>query len=78
MKVATIGNCQLEVVGQLLSNYSELHRGAITHVVNTPLYKLDAQRDIINLMHELESCDHIYMQYHSERWGLLSTAKLTE
>ncbi|MCW0309030.1 WcbI family polysaccharide biosynthesis putative acetyltransferase [Pantoea ananatis] len=78
MKVATIGNCQLEVVGQLLSNYSELHRGAITQVFNTPLYKLDAQRDIINLMHELESCDHIYMQYHSERWGLLSTAKLTE
>jgi len=76
MKVATIGNCQLEVVGQLLSNYSELHRGAITQVVNIPLYKLDAQRDIVNLMYELESCDHIYMQYHSERWGLLSTGKL--
>lgn len=65
-----------EIVGQLLSNYSDLHRGAIKQVVNTPIYKLDAQRDVINLMHELESCDHIYMQYHSERWGMLSTDKL--
>ncbi|PQK92043.1 WcbI family polysaccharide biosynthesis putative acetyltransferase [Pantoea ananatis] len=76
MKVATIGNCQLEIVGQLLSNYSDLHLGAIKQVANTPIYKLDAQRDVINLMHELESCDHIYMQYHSERWGMLSTDKL--
>lgn len=78
IKVATLGNCQLEIVGQLLSNYADLHRGAIKQVVNTPIYKLDAQRDVINLMHELESCDHIYMQYHSERWGMLSTNTLAE
>lgn len=78
MKVATIGNCQLEIVGQLLSNYPDLHRGVIKEVVNTPIYKMDAQRDVIDLMHELESCDKIYMQYHSERWGMLSTVKLSE
>lgn len=78
MKLALIGNCQLEVLGELIKNHSALHEGKFTYVYNTPIYKLDEKRDMINFYHELEQCDAIFMQYHSEKWGVFSTSTLRQ
>ncbi|QDX99314.1 hypothetical protein EGD00_08895 [Pectobacterium carotovorum subsp. carotovorum] len=46
------------------------------YIFNTPIYKLKEKADVMNFYHELESCDVIFMQYHSERWGSFSTSAL--
>lgn len=78
MKIATIGNCQLEVVGNVLRNAKNIHNGQITNIYSQPFYKMDLQKDMVNLYHELESSDVIFMQYHSEKWGPFATKKLKE
>jgi hypothetical protein len=78
MKLALIGNCQLEVLGDLIKNNAVLHKGKFTYVYNTPVYKLDAKRDMVNFYHEIEQCDAVFMQYHSETWGPFSTATLSK
>jgi hypothetical protein len=44
MKLALIGNCQLEVLGDLIKNHAALHENKFTYVYNTPIYKLDEER----------------------------------
>jgi hypothetical protein len=78
MRIATLGNCQLEVVGNVLRNATNVHQGQITAVFNTPIYKLDAQKNMIDIYHELESYDVIFMQYHSEKYGPFSTKAIQQ
>lgn len=78
MKLALIGNCQLEVLGDLIKNHAALHEDKFTYVYNTPVYKLDEKKDLVNFYHEIEQCDAIFMQYHSERWRGFSTATLSK
>lgn len=78
MKLALIGNCQLEVLGDLIKNHTALHEDKFTYVYNTPVYKLDEKRDLVNFYHEIEQCDAIFMQYHSERWRGFSTETLSK
>ncbi|MEQ9885459.1 WcbI family polysaccharide biosynthesis putative acetyltransferase [Pectobacterium zantedeschiae] len=76
MRVALVGNCQLEIIGELLKNNKNIGGNEYSYVFNTPIYKLNEKVDVINFYHELESCDVIFMQYHSERWGRFSTSSL--
>lgn len=78
MKLALVGNCQLEVIGNLFRNVASIHRDKITSVYNTPIYKLNAQKNTIDFFHELEKCDRIFLQYHSEKWGAFSTHNLSK
>jgi len=78
MKLALVGNCQLEVLGDLIKNHPALHEDKFTYVFNTPIYKLNEKEHLLNFYHELEQCDVIFMQYHSRRWGALSTASLSQ
>ncbi len=78
MKLALVGNCQLEVLGDLIKNHSALHEGKFSYVFNTPIYKLNEKEHLLNFYHELEQCDAIFMQYHSKKWGAFSTASLSQ
>ncbi|WOZ79129.1 WcbI family polysaccharide biosynthesis putative acetyltransferase [Kosakonia sacchari] len=78
MKLALIGNCQLEVLGNLIMNVSGLHEGKFDGIFNMPIYKLNENNDFINFYHELEQCDFIFMQHHAEKWGPFSTAALSQ
>ncbi|MGK3113368.1 WcbI family polysaccharide biosynthesis putative acetyltransferase [Candidatus Pantoea formicae] len=78
MNIAIVGNCQLEVLGEMTKKNSALHQGKITSVYNTPIYKLNPKTQLIDFMHQLDGCDHIFMQYHSEKWGPFSTASLSQ
>ncbi|WEF10589.1 WcbI family polysaccharide biosynthesis putative acetyltransferase [Pectobacterium actinidiae] len=76
MRVALVGNCQLEIIGELLKSNKNISGNEYNYIFNTPIYKLKEKADVINFYHELESCDVIFMQYHSERWGSFSTSAL--
>ncbi|WP_180999154.1 WcbI family polysaccharide biosynthesis putative acetyltransferase [Pectobacterium odoriferum] len=76
MNIALVGNCQLEIIGELLKGNKNISGHEYNYIFNTPIYKLKEKVDIINFYHELESCDVIFMQYHSERWGRFSTSAL--
>lgn len=76
MRIATLGNCQLEVVGNILRNAHQVHQGQIEAVFNTPIYKIDAHKSIIDIYHELEGCNVIFMQYHAGKWGPFATKEL--
>ncbi|GLW40124.1 hypothetical protein Pcaca04_40600 [Pectobacterium carotovorum subsp. carotovorum] len=76
MRVALVGNCQLEIIGELLKSNKNISGNEYNYIFNTPIYKLKEKADVINFHHELESCDVIFMQYHSERWGSFSTSAL--
>ncbi|MFJ5427978.1 WcbI family polysaccharide biosynthesis putative acetyltransferase [Pectobacterium actinidiae] len=76
MRVALVGNCQLEIIGELLKSNKNISGNEYNYIFNTPIYKLKEKADVINFYHELESCNVIFMQYHSERWGSFSTSAL--
>jgi hypothetical protein len=78
MRLALIGNCQLEILGDLIKSIESLHRDRIDYIFNTPIYKLQEKENVIDFYHELESCDLIFMQYHTEKWGAFSTATLSK
>lgn len=78
MKLALVGNCQLEMIGEIIKNVNTLHEGRFEYVLNTPIYKLNNKDNFINFYHELEQCDTIFMQYHSDKFGAFSTSTLSQ
>lgn len=76
MKISFIGNCQLEVIGQLIdANRSVSCFRDMEVRWNTPPYKLGEQ-DVVDLFSALEESDVIFGQYYSDKWGSFSTANL--
>jgi len=77
MKIAFIGNCQLEVLGKVLASNKDKfkHLFPIELVWNTPLYKL-TDNNIAELFFALEGADVIYHQFYSSEWGKFSTENL--
>lgn len=75
MNIALLGNCQLEVIGLFL-NSLKIENYNIIHF--KPIYKINQQEDAIDLFHKLELCDFIFMQFHSEAWGNLSTYNISK
>jgi len=77
LKISLIGNCQLEVLGQLIIQNQKTFEPfkSVQIVWNTPLYKLNKE-NIVDLFSALEKSDVIYHQYHSSEWGSFSTENL--
>jgi hypothetical protein len=77
MKIAFIGNCQLEVLGNVLASNKDKfqHLFPMELVWNTPLYKL-TDNNIAELFFALDGADVIYHQFYSSEWGKFSTENL--
>lgn len=76
MNIALLGNCQLEVIGNLLKSFTELENYNIVHC--KPIYKINSEKEIVDIFHKLETCDFIFMQFQSEKWKNFSTKNLSK
>lgn len=77
MKIALIGNCQLQQIGWLLKAFFEQQKIPFEVVWYEPIFALgDTQAPIVPLFNALQSADVIYGQYHDGKWNALSTDSL--
>lgn len=77
MKIALIGNCQLQQIGWLLKAFFQ--QQAIEHEIvwYEPIFALgDTNAPIVPLFDALHRADVIYGQYHDGKWNALSTDSL--
>jgi len=77
MKIALIGNCQLQQIGWFLKAFFEIHKLEHTVVWYEPIFALgDKNAQIIPLFKILDDADMVYGQFHDEKWNSFSTASL--
>ena len=77
MKIALIGNCQLQQIGWFLKAFFELNKLEHSVVWYEPIFALgDQNAHVIPLFKALDSADRIYGQFHDEKWNSFSTSSL--
>lgn len=79
MKIALLGNCQLQQIGWLLKNFFAQHGIDHSVVWYEPIFALgDKNAAIVPLFDALASADAIYGQYHDGKWNAFSTENLSK
>ena len=77
MKIALIGNCQLQQIGWFLKAFYALNQLEHSVVWYEPLFALgDKDAQIIPLFKALDDADRIYGQFHDKKWNSFSTSSL--
>jgi hypothetical protein len=76
MKIAFLGNCQLQQIGHFFAH--SLSRQKHLHTVEwyLPIFQFHNKVDLVDLYIKLESCDYIFSQYYDDKWNEFSTAQL--
>jgi hypothetical protein len=79
MKIALLGNCQLQQIGWLLKNYFEQNKLPHEVVWHAPIFALgDQNADVVPMFQALDQADAIYGQFHEKRWNVFSTDSLSK
>lgn len=79
MKVAFIGNCQLQQIGWLFGKFFEHFKLDFSVVWYEPIFALgNLKAPIVPLFHALESADVIYGQFHDDHWAAFSTRNMSK
>lgn len=77
MKIALLGNCQLQQIGWLLKAFFQSQQLEHEIVWHAPIFSLgDHNAEIVPIFHALEQADVIYGQFHEKRWNTFSTDNL--
>jgi len=78
MKIALLGNCQLQQIGWLLKSFFQQHNLEHEVIWHAPIFSLgDQQAEVVPLFHTLAQADAIYGQFHDKRWNAFSTESLS-
>ena len=79
MKIALLGNCQLQQIGWYLKAFFQQQKIEHSIVWYEPIFTLgDKGAPLVPLFDALSSADRIYGQYHDARWNALSTESLSK
>lgn len=79
MKIALLGNCQLQQIGWLLKAFFQTQQLEHEIIWHAPIFSLgDQNAEIVPIFHTLEQADVIYGQFHEKRWNTFSTDSLSK
>jgi len=75
MKIALLGNCQLQQIGQFLMRISKEELEIVWYL---PPFLMKNGAPLVDFYASLETADKIYCQFHDDAWGEFATLKLSK